>query len=201
VTVYTATLYCVVNTCWPEFTCSLSYQFLVATFCSYFHITASIIAATWVHMCVCLLLHKLKDKLCQTPWGVGVGKVLISLPWVCSLIDHWNLWCQTYVYLPNHRTSLPLEWYQSAAGWQVHVCKQLAQGCTWKWNGWVSNLRPFESQVQSLTITPLLHRRKHVIEVQAATADVFVHSSLVCLWVMHVHVHILHCLYCPSLFC
>ena len=33
----------------------------------------------------------------------------------------------------------------------------------------------------ALTITPLLHRRKHVIEVQAATADVFVHSSLVCL--------------------
>ena len=40
---------------------------------------------------------------------------------------------------------------------EAHVCKQLAQGCTWQQGGWNSNPRPVDRMSSSLTTRPRRH--------------------------------------------
>jgi len=51
-------------------------------------------------------------------------------PWACTWnVTHaWQVWQQSYSYLPSCRMSLPHQPHYTA-WWQRHVCQQLAQGC------------------------------------------------------------------------
>jgi len=77
-------------------------------------------------------------------------------PWARRRINHWSMWRMASatpdLRLPSQPHGiivhcLPVPNY--TAWWQRHMCvNNLPNVVTWKRNGWDSNPRPFESQVQ-----------------------------------------------------
>ena len=68
----------------------------------------------------------------------------------------WPVRCQTYGYLPSHKASLPIGWYQIILlVTEATVCKQLAQGCTQQRGGCNSNSQLVGGKSSSQTTWPL----------------------------------------------
>jgi len=99
----------------------------------------------------------------------SIGGVLISLPrpWARRWINHLSLWCMASVTpdlrLPSQPQSITASWLvpnYTAWWWRSMCVNNFPKVVTWKWNDRESNLRPFVSRANTLTITSPDHLSK-----------------------------------------
>jgi len=86
--------------------------------------------------------------------NIGGWLFPFSRPWA---IGREPVRCQTTFTFPAIRHHHPLDGTSYTAWWQRHVCKQLAQGCTWECSSCDLDLWPVDRKSSIITTRPPSH--------------------------------------------